>query len=101
MSEQAGPIGVRIRQILSDALAPAALEVIDESYKHAKHAHVMSRAGTAGAPGETHFAIKVVSAAFAGKSRLERHRMVNDLVSGEMGVDKVHAVAIEAKAPGE
>jgi len=101
MSEQDHPVATRIRQTLTDALAPSELEVIDESYKHAKHAHVVSRTGTAGAPGETHFLIKVVSDRFGGKSRLERHRMINDLVAGEMGVDKVHALAIEAKAPGE
>ena len=101
MSEQEHLVATRIRTALATALSPSMLEVIDESYKHAKHAHVVSRAGTAGAPGETHFLIKVVSASFSGKSRLDRHRMINDLVGGEMGPDGVHAVAIEAKAPGE
>ena len=95
------PIAARIRRALTDGPAPIALEVIDESYKHAKHAHVISRTGTAGTPGETHFLIKVVSARFDGKSRLERHRMVNALVAGEMGPEKVHAMAIEAKAAAE
>jgi BolA family transcriptional regulator, general stress-responsive regulator len=101
MSEQLGPVGTRIRQLLTDALAPSELAVVDESYKHAKHAHVVSRTGTAGAPGETHFAIKVVSADFAGKSRLDRHRAVNGAIAGEMGPDRVHAIAIDARAPGE
>ena len=99
--QDAHPVAGRIRETLQSALAPTALEVIDESHKHAKHAHMMDRSGTAGAPGETHFRITVVSESFRGKSLLARHRAINDLVVGEMGPDKVHAIAIEAKAPGE
>ena len=101
MNEPDHPVASRIRDALTAALSPSELEIVDESYKHAKHAHVISRAGTAGVPGETHFLIKIVSPLFDGKSRLDRHRMVNDAVGGEMGPDKVHAVAIEARAPGE
>ncbi len=101
MNEQDHPVASRLRNSLSAALSPSELDVIDESYKHAKHAHVVSRAGTAGASGETHFLIKVTSPHFAGKSRIDRHRLVNDIVAGEMGPDGVHAVAIEARAPGE
>ncbi len=101
MSEQGHPVADRIRAALTQGLQPAVLEVIDESHKHAKHAHVVSRAGTAGAPGETHFLIKVTSARFENKTRLERHRVINELVAGEMGPDGVHAIAIEARAPGE
>ncbi len=101
MSEQDHPVAARIRAALEAGLEPASLDVVDESYKHAKHAHVVSRAGTAGASGETHFLIKVTSRQFENKTRLERHRMINDLVAGEMGPDKVHAIAIEARAPGE
>ena len=50
---------------------------------------------------ETHFAITVVSRAFQDKSRIDRHRIVNALLAGEMGPDKVHALAIDARAPGE
>ena len=99
--QDAHPVAGRIRHTLQAALAPTALDVIDESHKHAKHAHMMSRDGTAGAPGETHFKIKVVSESFRGKSLLQRHRAINDLVAGEMGPGKVHAIAIEAKMPGE
>ena len=95
------PVAARLRSSLAAALSPSELEVIDESYNHAKHAHVVARAGTAGGAGETHFLIKVTSPHFAGKSRLDRHRMVNDAVAGEMGPEGVHAVAIEARAPGE
>ncbi|HEY1736290.1 MAG TPA: BolA family protein [Methylovirgula sp.] len=90
----------RITKKLRDALTPSVLEVIDESHKHAKHAHAMSRAGTAEGAGETHFRIKVVSDSFTGKSRVERHRMINDLLAAELA-ERVHALAIETKAPGD
>ncbi len=99
--QEAHPVAGRIRNTLQTALAPTALDVIDESHKHAKHAHMMERSGTAGATGETHFRIKVVSESFRGKSLLDRHRTINALVAGEMGPDRVHAIAIEAKVPGE
>ena len=94
-------VAARIRRMLEDALAPTMLEVIDESHKHAGHAHVVKRPGTAQGTGETHFKIKLVSRSFEGKSLLERHRAVNALIAGEMGPEKVHAIAIEARAPGE
>ena len=90
----------RIAEKLQVALKPISLEVIDESRKHAGHAHVVSRAGTAATPGETHFRIKVVSDAFAGTSRVDRHRTINDLLGAEVA-DSMHALAFEAKAPGE
>ena len=91
----------RLRQALTSGLAPTHLDVIDESHKHASHAHVMSRPGTAQTTGETHFLIKVVSESFKGKTRLARHRAINALIADEMGPDKVHAIAIDARAPGE
>lgn len=94
------PMRLRITEKLQAALAPIALEVVDESHKHAGHAHVLTRPGKAGDSCETHFAIKVVSEAFAGKSRLDRHRTINSLLAAEL-TDSVHALAIEAKAPGE
>jgi BolA family transcriptional regulator, general stress-responsive regulator len=90
----------RIKEKLQAALAPISLEVIDESHKHAKHAHVMMREGTAQGAGETHFQVKVVSDAFKGKSRVDRHRTINTLLAAELA-DSVHALAIDAKAPGE
>lgn len=101
MSDQGDAVTQRIRRALERALSPTSLEVIDESYKHAGHAHLVSRAGTAGGVGGTHFQIKVVSPSFAGKSRIERHRAVNEALAPEMGVDGVHAIAIDARAPGE
>lgn len=82
-----------IAEKLAQAFAPVALEVIDQSHLHAGHAG--SRGG-----GETHFAIHIVSAAFRGKSRLERHRMINDALASELE-GGVHALAISAAAPGD
>ena len=93
-------MATRIRDKLDAALAPVSLEVIDDSRKHAGHAHVMSRPGKAERAGETHFTVKVVSNVFKGKSRIDRHRTINGLLSAEFD-DGVHALAIDAKAPGE
>ena len=82
---------------LEEALQPLMLEVIDESHQHAGH---MMHPGGVEPRGETHFRIKIVSGAFSGKSRLDRHRMINALVDAELKAG-VHALAIEAKAPGE
>ncbi|MGO9133607.1 MAG: BolA family protein [Methylovirgula sp.] len=101
MSAQSQPTMThRITEKLQAGLAPVSLEVIDESHKHAGHAHAMTRPGTAHGSGETHFHIKVVSDAFTGKSRVDRHRTINTLLSAELA-DTVHALAIDAKAPGE
>jgi BolA protein len=89
-----------IKAKLQAALAPACIEVIDESHKHAGHAHAMADAAKAAKVGGTHFHIKVVSDAFKHKSRLERHRLINNLLQAEFAAG-VHALAIDAKAPGE
>jgi BolA protein len=93
-------VGDRIKATLQAALTPAYLEVIDESHKHASHAHAAARPGRAAKIGGTHFRIKVVSQAFKGKSRVERHRAINHLLQAEFAAG-VHAVAIEAKAPDD
>lgn len=87
----------RMEARLTEALAPQTLAVIDDSAKHAGH---QFHPGGVEPRGETHFTVKVVSAAFAGKNRLARHRLVNELLAQELA-DGVHALAIEAKAPGE
>ncbi len=84
----------RIVATLTQGLRPQALDVIDESHQHA--GHMGSRAG-----GETHFRVRITADAFAGKSRVDRHRAVNALLADELRPDGVHALAIEAKAPGE
>ena len=81
-----------IREKLAPAFAPAKLQVVNDSHHHAGHA---SSPGT----GESHFSVMVVSEAFAGKSRLERHRMVNAALAEELKT--VHALAITALAPQE
>ncbi|MBB4005715.1 MAG: BolA family protein [Aurantimonas endophytica] len=86
---------------LTGAFAPESLAVIDESHLHAGHHHGGSdhHAGFDGS-GETHFRVRLVSDAFAGKSRIERHRAINAVLSDELAAG-VHALAIEAAAPGE
>jgi len=84
-------IAERITRKLTEAFAPQRLEVIDESHQH--HGHGGWREG-----GETHFRVDIVSDAFAGKSRLERHRMVNAALAEELA-ERVHALAIAARAP--
>jgi BolA family transcriptional regulator, general stress-responsive regulator len=78
---------------LAAAFAPISLEVVDESHQHAGHSG--HRPG-----GETHFRIYMVSEAFRGKSRLDRHRMINATLAAELQ-GGVHALAIHAAAPGE
>ena len=78
---------------LTSALAPSVLVVSDDSDSHRGH-------GGWREGGETHFSVEVVSEAFRGKSRVERHRMINTLLAQELA-GRVHALAISAKAPGE
>ena len=82
-----------ITKKLTAAFEPESLDVVDESHQHAGHAG--HRPG-----GETHFRVTIVAQAFTGKSRLERHRMVNETLSSELA-GGVHALAIHASAPGE
>jgi BolA family transcriptional regulator, general stress-responsive regulator len=82
-----------IAEKLTQAFSPERLEVIDESHLHAGHAG--ARPG-----GETHFRVRIVSQAFRGKSRIDRHRMVNATLVRELQ-GGVHALAIRAAAPGE
>jgi BolA protein len=80
-----------ITEKLTKAFAPERLDVIDESHQHEGHAgHRPGR--------ETHFRVYIVSEAFRGKTRLARHRMVNEILSGELA-GGVHALAIQASAP--
>jgi BolA family transcriptional regulator, general stress-responsive regulator len=83
----------RITEKLQQAFAPESLRVEDESHRHAGHAG--SRPG-----GETHFRLYIVAEAFRGKSRLERHRMINSTLAAELA-GGVHALAIHAQAPDE
>ncbi len=88
---------MRTRDLITDkltkAFAPQSLDVVDESHLHAGHAG--HRPG-----GETHYRIHIVAEAFKGKSRIERHRMINETLAAELA-GSVHALAIHAAAPGE
>lgn len=83
----------RITQKLTEAFAPQSLKVVDESHQHEGHAG--HRPG-----GQTHFRVYIVSELFKGMTRLQRHRLINQTLSGELA-GGVHALAIHAAAPGE
>jgi len=82
-----------ITRKLTEAFAPESLRVLDESEHHAGHAG--HRPG-----GETHFRLYIVAQAFRGKSRLERHRMINAVLADPLAAG-VHALAIHAASPEE
>ena len=86
-------VAQRIREKLTSALNPTRLEVVDESHRHAGHAG--ARPG-----GETHFHVEVVAAAFQGKSRIERQRLVYSALKEEMS-EQIHALSLVTRAPGE
>ena len=90
-----GPIEERIVKKIEESLAPERMAVINESHLHAGHAH-----GPSDETGETHFRVRVISPAFQGLSRIERHRTLNALLTQEIA-DGVHALALEPAAPGE
>lgn len=89
----AGPLAMEMESLLQEAFAPTRLEVINDSAHHAGHS------GDDGS-GESHFTVVIQSAAFTGKNRLERQRMVNRAL-GDIPGQRVHALAIRAFAPGE
>jgi BolA protein len=82
-----------IEALLTAAFTPSRLAVINDSARHSGHA------GDDGS-GESHFTVEIESAAFAGVSRLQRQRLVNAAL-GDIPGNRVHALAIKAKAPGE
>ena len=92
-SDLTGPVAREIAQRLTAALAPTRLAVINDSAKHLGHA------GDDGS-GESHFTVEIEAPAFAGMCRLERQRAVNAAL-GELMRDRIHALAIRARAPGE
>ena len=80
-----------IKSKLTNGLSPAHLVVEDQSHHHAGHAGHNSS-------GESHFHIEIVSAAFAGKSRVDRHRMVNTLLAEELD-GPIHALTLSTRTP--
>jgi BolA family transcriptional regulator, general stress-responsive regulator len=87
------PVADAIRQRLFAALAPSELDLVDESALHAGHAGARPE-------GESHFRLSIVSAAFFGKTRLDRQRMVFAALGDLMRTD-IHALAITALTPDE
>jgi BolA family transcriptional regulator, general stress-responsive regulator len=88
-----GPVQREMEELLQHAFIPTRLAVINDSARH--HGH----SGDDGS-GESHFTVVIESAAFTGKSRIERQRMVNRAL-GDIPGERVHALAIKASAPGE
>jgi BolA protein len=88
-----GSVAAEIAARLEQALAPAQLRVLNDSDRHRGHA------GHDGS-GESHFTVEIVAERFAGMSRIERQRAVNHAL-GDLLAERVHALAIKARAPGE
>ena len=88
-----GPVAAEITKRLTEALDPAHLEVRDDSALHHGHAGHDSR-------GESHFTVEIISPKFAGLNRVARQRAVNTALA-DLLAERVHALAIKAKAPGE
>ncbi len=88
-----GPIAQEITQLLTAAFAPSTLAVINDSARHSGH---MGDDGS----GESHFTVEIESAAFTGVSRVQRQRLINAAL-GDIPGQRVHALAIKARAPGE
>lgn len=88
-----GQVADTLERKLADAFAPDTLEVVDQSHLHKGHA---------GAPegGESHFRVKIISAHFEGQNRVQRQRAVNAALKEELA-GPVHALSIQALAPGE
>lgn len=82
----------RIREALEQALQPEQLQISDDSHQHLGHPGARD--------GRGHFSVAIVAEAFAGKNLLERHRLVYAAV-GELMETDIHALAIQARAPGE
>lgn len=86
-----GQVADRITEKLTQAFAPDELTVSDESHLHAGHSGARPE-------GQTHFRVKVVSKAFAGKTLVQQHRMINEALAEELA-GPVHALAIRSEAP--
>ncbi len=94
MTTKACPTAVQLQERLQAALHPSALQVIDESGLHDGHA------GANGSGFGTHFRVRITAPLFAGKSAVARHRLVYDALHDFLA-QGLHALAIEAQAPGQ
>ena len=86
-------VAASLRAALERALHPIELVIEDESARH--HGHAGWRDG-----GETHFRVEIVAACFAGRSRIERQRLVH-AAAADLLRERIHALSIAARAPGE
>nr|WP_295375281.1 BolA family protein [uncultured Sphingosinicella sp.] len=91
--ESSGPVAAEITRRLTESLDPTHLQVIDDSEKHRGHSGHDPR-------GESHFTVEIESPMFASMSRVQRQRAVNGALA-ELLKERVHALAIKARAPGE
>ncbi len=88
-----GPVATEMLRRLNSALSPTRVELVDDSEQHRGH-------GGYNPAGESHFSLTIESAQFAGKSRVERQRMVYSAL-GDLMRERVHALSIRSSAPGE
>ena len=88
-----GPVAAEMLRLLTAALQPSRIELVDDSDSHIGHAGHDPR-------GESHFKLFVESPLFTAKSRVERQRMIHAAL-GELLRERVHALSIQARAPGE
>ncbi len=92
-AQTTGPVAAEMLRRLNSALSPTRIELTDDSEQHRGH-------GGYNPAGESHFSLRIESAAFAGKNRVQRQRMVYAAL-GELMESRVHALSIRASAPGE
>jgi BolA protein len=92
-AQTTGPVAAEMLRRLNSALSPTKVELIDDSEQHRGH-------GGYNPAGESHFSLKIESAAFEGKSRVERQRMIYGAL-GDLMDSRVHALSIRASAPGD
>jgi BolA protein len=92
-AQKPGPVAAEMLRRLNSALSPTMIELTDDSEQHRGH-------GGYNPAGESHFALRVESAAFAGKTRVQRQRMIYAAL-GELMENRVHALSIRAQTPGE
>ena len=91
--QKTGPVATEMLARLHSALSPARIELTDDSEQHRGH-------GGYNPAGESHFFLSIESAAFAGQSRVQRQRAVYRAL-GDLMHERVHALAMETRAPGE
>ena len=91
--ERTGPVAAEMLRRLDSALTPSRIDLIDDSEQHCGH-------GGYNPAGESHFSLRIESPAFAGRSRVERQRMIHAAL-GDLMRERVHALSIRAIAPGE